>query len=115
MKTCHPQRLFRLPPHAPQDQNGWSQRHRAALLSPARGFETAWVLLLKGWLEYADVHAQRYAGAIGQDGVLGPAWGRIGAALRELLNGELGRLDRGTLDGLLVETLQEQGFDPDLR
>jgi hypothetical protein len=113
MKKCHVNRLYHLPAYAVHDKVGWSRRHLAAVTTPAPGFETALVAMLKGWLEYADVHAQRYDSTIGEDRVLGPAWARIGAALRDLLNGDLGRMDGGTLDALLVDTLEAQEFNPD--
>jgi hypothetical protein len=31
-----------------------------------------------------------------------------------LLNGDLGRLDGGTLDTIIADNLNEQGFDPDI-
>ena len=40
-------------------------------------------------------------------------WARIGAGLRGLLNGALGRLDAGTLDSLIADTLRAEDFDPD--
>lgn len=36
-----------------------------------------------------------------------------GASLRKLLNGDLGRLDAGTLEHIIVHNLEEQGFNPD--
>ena len=69
--------------------------------------------LLSGWLRYADAHRGAYESGIGADYVLGPAWAQIGAGLRALLNGELGRLDGGTLDGLLCSTLTAEEFDPE--
>jgi len=90
----------------------WQGRHLRAIDFP-HGQERPVVHMLRGWLEYADAHAQRYESGIGEDGVLGPAWAEIGDALRQLLNGELGRLDAGTLDSVLYETLKGEGFDPD--
>jgi len=69
--------------------------------------------LALAWLMYADSHQERFESTIGDDQFLGPEWAKIGAALRELLNGELGRLDGGTLDGVLYDTLKAEGFDPD--
>jgi hypothetical protein len=93
--------------------NGWKERHREAVLCPHWDYERALVQMLSGWLRYADAVQNRWESGIGQDGVLGPSWAEIGSGLRGLLNGELGRLDGGTLDALLVNTLREEEFDPD--
>lgn len=90
----------------------WAERHAAAMHSP-KGCEFGVVTMLRGWLEYGEQHRNRYESGIGEDGVLGKEWAAIGAALRGLLNGELGRLDAGTLDKLLCHTLEAEGFDPD--
>jgi hypothetical protein len=96
---------------------GWQDRHDAALRVPAttgirKPFETALVEMLKGWQKYALDHKERYdRGTIGEDGILGPEWEAIGDALRGLLNGETGRLDCGTLDGFILDTMKENGIE----
>lgn len=92
--------------------NGWGERHAAALVAP-HGAEIGIAVGFKGWCAYADLHWKRYSSEIGEDSVLGPAWAQWGAALRTLLNGELGRLDAGTLDGIIANNLEVQGFNPD--
>lgn len=92
--------------------NGWQDRHQAALRSPHMS-EYGIVHLIAGWARYADVHRDRFESGIGEDGFLGPAWAAMGANIRTLLNGELGRLDGGTLDSFLCDTLVAEGFDPD--
>jgi hypothetical protein len=69
--------------------------------------------MIRGWSEYADAHGQRYKSPIGEDAVLGEHWAQVGAGLRGLLNGELGRLDGATIDGMLCDALLTQDFDPD--
>ncbi len=91
------------------NDNGWQDRHLKALKGPIN-FETAIVAMLEGWARYADVHASRYESPIGDDGVLGAHWQEIGNSIRALLNGECGRLDCGTIDGFIVETLRSEGF-----
>ena len=96
--------------------SGWQDRHDAAIKTAAniyvrREFETAVVEMIKGWERYAEDHRVRFESKIGDDGVLGPEWEAIGDALRGLLNGELGRLDGGTLDGFLLNTMRENGID----
>ena len=94
------------------NMGGWQERHFTAVRVP-KGPEVPIVTLINGWAEYANVHRARFESGIGEDYVLGPQWAAIGAALRALLNGELGRLDGGTLDGFLNATLTAEGFDPE--
>lgn len=105
--------LISLPECAKNDRSGWSRRHFQATLNPKEGAEFAIVGLIRAWLCYADSHHASYGCGIGQDGVLGECWSKIGNEIRGLLNGDLGRLDGGTLDGILCRILTEQGFDPD--
>ena len=91
--------------------NGWHERHRDAVIAPASDKEMPLVFMLRGWAEYADQHARRYESKIGDDGVLGPAWESIGDAMRGLLNGETGRLDCGTLDGFILDTMRANGVE----
>jgi hypothetical protein len=67
-------------------------------------------LLIRGWALYADAHRERYGSGIGDDGVLGPEWAKMGEAIRGLLNGDIGSLDAGTLDAFIGETLRAEGF-----
>jgi len=69
--------------------------------------------MLRGWIQYAEEHQKQYESTIGEDGVLGPAWAQIGDGIRQLLNGDLGRLDAGTLDSIINDNLIEQKFDPE--
>ena len=89
----------------------WLARHLGAVITPCTELEKAFVELLSGWLRYADAHQAAYESGIGADYILGPAWTQIGNALVTLLNGDLGRLDGGTLDGLLRCTLTAEEFD----
>lgn len=81
-----------------------------ALKHPRLTHESSIIRLLTAWAEYADAHKERYESGIGDDGVLGPAWQAIGENIRTLLNGDCGRLDCGTLDGFLCDTLQAEGY-----
>ena len=91
----------------------WRTRHTKAFVFPKRGLEASMVSMLQSWESHAVSHRERYDSAIGDDYVLGPEWGRIGRALLGLLNGELGRLDGGTLDGWIRNRLTEHGIDGD--
>lgn len=102
---------------------GWQDRHDAAVMShlptsypnhltaPSRAFETAIVRGLDAWRTYAEVHRYSYDSPIGNDHILGPAWSAWGLGLRALLNGQAGRLDCGTLDGWILETMRQNGIE----
>ena len=104
----HTDRLNFVPNYAKE----WGNRHLSAIRHPIAS-ERSIVVLLRGWLEYADQHKARFESTIGEDGFLGPEWAKMGSSLLELLNGELGRLDGGTLDSIIREALTAEGFDPD--
>jgi len=91
----------------------WRGRHLAAMRDPQAGHEAALVKMLTGWQYYAAAHRARYGSEVGDDGVLGPEWAAIGRALRGLLNGETGRLDCGTLDATILDTLSRAGCSED--
>lgn len=94
------------------NDTGWQDRHMTGLQIPV-GAERPIRDLLVAWAAYADAHKASYESGIGADSVLGPAWAAIGASIRQLLNGDTGRLDCGTLDGFICTTLEAEGFDPD--
>lgn len=91
-------------------KNDYGRAHCAAWNSP-KGFEVPIVGLIKSAIAYADTHRERYESGIGDDGVLGEEWESIVRACLGLLNGDCGRLDCGTLDGMLREMLRVEGFD----
>lgn len=94
----------------------WAVRHGRALLDGPGGvypFESSLLGMLIGWQNYAEDHRREYSSRIGDDGVLGPCWEEIGKSLIGLLNGRLGRLDGGTVDGFIRDCLTENGFDGD--
>jgi len=91
-------------------KRGWKRRHLSAVMRP-QGPERGIMDLFQGWLLYADYHKERFKGGIGEDYFLGPEWVKIGLAIRTLLNGELGRLNGGTLDAVILDTLSAEGFD----
>ena len=112
MKKLYKGKLFERPKYS--NASGWVDQHMRAVNQPKPGLEKTFIEMLSGWLGYADAHEQEYSSGIGEDRVLGPQWAQIGAALRDLLNGDTGRLDCGTLDSLIVNTLESQDFNPDL-
>ena len=90
---------------------GWQERHDAAVYLPVHETEPGVVPMLRGWAVYAAKHFQHNGSPIGEDYVLGPQWEQIGLGIRGLLNGITGRLDCGTLDAFILDTLSENGFD----
>jgi hypothetical protein len=84
--------------------------HHAAMRAPRPGHEAAIVGMLTAWLTYEAAHLAAFAHELGHDYVLGPAWEAMGQATRNLLNGEAGRLDCGTIDGIICSRLRAQGF-----
>ena len=88
----------------------WQGRHDSAIDHP-RGPEVALVGMLKGWQAYAESHQARYESAIGDDGVLGDQWRAIGEGIQGLLDGEIGRLDCGTLSTWITATMAECGCE----
>ncbi len=104
--------------------NGWEDRHDKAwgsniiphLFPPSCErdgkiyTERAMVAMLKGWKAMAEGHQAQHGSKIGEDYFLGPLWLEIGKSLRGLLNGEIGRLDGGTVDGFILSTLKAAGF-----
>ena len=95
------------------DPAGWAERHAKAWPESSIGRLTTAVVC------YADDYRKRYGGPdadqypsqLGSDYVLGDAWFQIVDGIRTLLNGELGALDGGLCDRLLVALLEGEGFD----
>ena len=81
---------------------GWKSRHNSERLKLSLSDYCDIGLcigkMIYDWARYAEAHQSRYNSLIGDDYVLGPAWQKIGESLRELLNGEIGSFDAGSLD-----------------
>jgi hypothetical protein len=91
-------------------ENGWGARHRIAWYAPT-AVESPIVELFTALAHYADHHQARFESPIGHDRVLGVGWLMIAKAIRIMLNGDLGRLDGGTLDALLFSMTEAAGFE----
>lgn len=87
--------------------NAWGARHFEAWRD---GDQAEFRGLIEGLAIYADSYEKRFLSKIGTDGVLGDGWLDILKGIRVLLNGELGNLDGGTLDEILVTLLENNGF-----
>ena len=95
--------------------NRWGERHVTAWRRPSGDVELAVRDQIDGWSRYAENYKTRFSSPITSCGVLGPVWIEQGRLLLDLLNGELGRLDAGTLDGLIRRVVLEHGGDLDAR
>ena len=91
----------------------WKARHNQAMQNPRTLFEQAFAQMLGGWHCYATAHQAAYESHILKDGVLGECWSAIGEGLLGLLNGELGGLDGGTLDGAIRNLLEPEEENED--
>lgn len=99
----------------PADRGRWRERHAAAWDTSTIGRLTIAAVC------YADDYRKRYEGPdsnqypsiLGSDYVLGDAWYQIVDGIQTLLNGDLGDLDGGLCDRLLVALLEGEGFDVD--
>lgn len=100
-------------PNTDENIGGWKEQHRSAIRVPMPNTERPMVRGIEAWINYAVAHQKRFESPIGEDYVCGLAWARWGFALRELLNCETGRLNCGTLDGILCHNLTEMGFTPE--
>lgn len=87
--------------------NKWGERHYRAFERDTTGIAA----MLRAWAHYADSHRSRYGSPVGDDGFLGPEWGRIGRGILALLNGEIGGMDGGTLDGMIRDIAKANGID----
>ena|SRR5690348_2703764 len=92
----------------------WKAGHNDAVTSAphTRGssFDGALVNMLKGWYDYAALHEDRFEAKVAEDYVLGPQWFAVGTALLVLLNGDTGRLDAGTVDRFIRDTMVKAGY-----
>lgn len=84
--------------------------HLRAVASPREGFECALLTLIDGLNKYAQAHLDQYGSPIGEDYVLGDYWEDIAHGINGLLTGERGRLDGGTLNGIILKALKGAGL-----
>jgi len=87
----------------------WQYRHKIALAQPNE-IEAPIVNLLTVLDSYDRQHVTRFGSAVANDYILGAAWLEIAKAARTLLNGDLGRLDAGSLDKTILDLVETAGF-----
>ena len=87
----------------------WIIRHSQALDNPT-GIEIPTVRIFQYLGDAIEAHKEQYGMNIADDYILGAAWLEIAKQVRVLLNGELGRLDGGTLDRAITSLAETAGF-----
>ena len=92
------------------NMGGWQDRHRDAWFHPRKGAEVRIVRLIESLSLYAESHEYADDGGIGSDVYCGEYWLDMMRAARKLLSADIGRLDGGTLDGLLFDMVEAAGF-----
>ncbi len=100
----------RMPEGMPGNQPNWQERHMSAWVvyrhypsSPTRAAESALVHLITGLAQLCDAHRAQFDSEIGDCGYAGDYATDIAKSLLALLNYETGRLDCGTLNGLILD------------
>jgi len=106
LTTRDPRRL--VAPPGEENIGDWRGRHAAAIAAP-RYHEAAVIHLFAALDEYACAHNRRFDSLIGHDYVLGPVWETMARSLKELLNGETGRLDCGTVESAINRLMLDHG------
>lgn len=110
--VCSPEREQR--ERTPDDPTGYIRRHVSAMNHPRPGFEFAIAAFVVALRDYAAAHETTYGSKLAEDGVLGEEWARVLKGVRGLLNGEVGRLDCGFIDGALCNMYRLAGFEDEL-
>jgi hypothetical protein len=88
-------------------------QHNRAVIVP-QGFESPVVAMFGALEHYARTHGTRFESPISEDGYLGPVWFTMARGLLDLLNGETGRLDCGTIDRAVRKLAAEHGYSEEL-
>ncbi len=90
----------------------WVAQHVSAINSPTLPQEAAIVSLVSGLLTYADyMEASGYL--VSEDTYASDIWLGIATSIKKLLDGDVGRLDRGVLGDILYRVKARQGFTED--
>ena len=96
------------------DQTGWARGNFTAATFPSTPYEIAIVALCEGIQRYVDAYAQTNNPEDSEMDYLTGDWvGNVIEGVRGMLNGDLGRLDGGTVDAWLLYVAEEIGYDCD--
>lgn len=102
-----------------QSKDDWARRHYQAWLqqdladTPIQRREVCIRKMIVGWAQLGESHQDMYGAPIGQDAYCCEHFAQMGHALRDMLNGETGAYDCGTLDRLIVMIANVCGVDLD--
>ena len=109
-------RLLQIKPEQPVDRlDPWEIRHNNAVTCPTPN-EAILISMIQSVALYVR-HAEMSEGLdVGQwrDYALGDGVGTMIEGIRTLLNGDISRLDGGTLDAVLTSLAERVGYDLDL-
>jgi hypothetical protein len=100
-------------PQTPETDSEYRARireHKWAFDHPYPGFENALAHLIRGLVGYAEVYQARYKVPIASDVALRVDWLKIAQGIAGLLDGDTGRFDCPSLDGLIRSTAESAGF-----
>ena len=89
------------PPMKGRDWATFADLHNQAMEAPRGDFERGLVSLIMGVLCVCNGYRSRFESLVGDDHVIGPEVAAVLGAIRGLLDGEIGRLDAGTISGWL--------------
>lgn len=98
----------------PYEGNGWRREHTSAWTLPRSSHEWAIKGLITSLAMYADAHFSEFDTSIGEAGCLSKPWLNTVQGTRDLLKGELGRLDSQTLNLYLCEFIEMANLTQEL-
>jgi hypothetical protein len=107
-------RLLTIKPDMPIDTlQAWENRHNQAVTCPTPG-EAVIIAMIQAVALYIRQQEEGTDDLPWYDYVLSVGVGEMIGGIRTLLNGDLGRLDGGTLDAVLWSLAERASFDLDL-
>ena len=96
------------------DQTGWARGNFTAATFPSTPYEEAIVMLCDGINWYVNAYAKVQGQDDSEMDYLTGDWvGTVIDGVRGMLNGDLGRLDGGTVDAWLLYVAEQIGYDCD--
>jgi len=92
-------------------QQGWAKRHNFAI-DHQKGTENV-INILRAIEAYACEHHRQQGRTVGNDYYFGPIFEDMLSNFRQLLSGDLGRLDGATIDSAVFQLAKEHDLDLD--
>lgn len=84
--------------------------HNRAFAHPEPGFEDALAHLVRGLIAYRAAYVERYQVEISADPALAESWAETARGILGLLDGDTGRFDCATIDGMIRSTAANAGY-----